>query len=328
MATSTERICVRDEKSRELRPLIHVPPTLASHKAPWEGVKFALYRSVAYENQAYESQTPMVVLKLGGSPIREQIWGDGRLVVVRRTYPHEIVVLPPSFYPASRTQGSMDFAIVELSSTIMAAAACDMTPGGHLELIHHWGGLKPQIEHLILAFKTELEAGCPGGRMYAESLATRLAMSLLKHYAVTRPLTRAYRGGLPAHHLKRVTEFIHEHLDGPLSLAELAELVQMSVAYFTIAFKRSTGLTPHQYVLECRINQAHQLLKQGDQSLSSIAARVGFSSQSHFTAVFHRRTGMTPRAFRDASGRMRTEKAHPVFSAPSPRCVTEREGIV
>jgi AraC family transcriptional regulator len=327
MATSTKGICVRDEHSRELRPLIYIPPTLSSQKASWEGVKFVLYRSVAYENQAYESHAPMVVLKLGGSPIREQIWGDGRLVVQRRTYPREIVVVPPGTYPASRTRGSMDFAIVEISPKIMAEAARELVPMGHVELVHHWGGYNPPVEQLILAFKAELEAGCPGGNLYVESLATALAISLLKHYAVSRPLIRAYRGGLPPHRLKRVTEFIQGNLDKSLSLAELAELTGMSKAYFTIAFKRSTGLTPHQYVLECRINQAHQLLDHSDLSLSDIAARLGFSSQSHFTAVFRRRTGVTPRAFRDAPERMRAVNAPAVSGERSPRPLSEREGI-
>lgn len=302
MASSASSMLVRDAESHELRPLIHIAPTLTSQKAPWEDFKFALYLSAAYENSAYEAHSPMVVLKLGGSPLREQIWGGGRLVVQRRTYPGEIIVVPPDIYPASRTQGAMDFAVVELSSALMARAAGDVVPSGRVELTHHWGGLNPQVEHLILALRAELEEGCPNGSLYGESLATALAVCLLRQYSYSRPSSRVYRGGLPPYRLKHIIEFIHAHLDGRLSLVEMATLAHMSVAYFTIAFKQSTGLTPHQYVLECRISQAHQLLKYTTLPLSAIAARLGFASQSHFTAVFRKLTGLTPRAYQQTCG--------------------------
>jgi AraC family transcriptional regulator len=112
-----------------------------------------------------------------------------------------------------------------------------------------------------------------------------------------------YRGGLSPYRLKHIIGFIHEHLDGRLSLVEMAELAHMSVAYFTIAFKQSTGLTPHQYVLDCRISQAQQLLQCTSLPLSNVAARLGFASQSHFTAVFRKHTGLTPRAYRETCGR-------------------------
>jgi AraC family transcriptional regulator len=312
MASSASSMLVRDAESHELRPLIHIPPTLTSQKAPWEGFKFALYLSAAYENSAYEAHSSMVVLKLGGSPLREQIWRGGRLVVQRRTYPGEIIVVPPGIYPASRTQGAMDFAVVELSSALMSRAAGDIVPSGRIELTHHWGGLNPQIEHLILALKAELEEGCPNGALYGESLAMALAVCLLKQYSYSQPSSRVYRGGLPPYRLKHIIEFIHAHLDGRLSLVEMAALAHMSVAYFIIAFKQSTGLTPHQYVLESRISQAHQLLKYTTLPLSAIAARLGFASQSHFTAVFRKHTGLTPRAYQQTCGTMAITEIEPL----------------
>ena len=302
MGSAASSMLVRGAESRALRPLIHIPPTLSSQEAPWEGFKFALYRLGAYENSAYEVHSPLVVLKLGGSPIREQFWGGGRLVVQRRAYPGEIGVMPPGIYPASRTQGAMDFAVVELSPDLMSRAAVDLIPSGRVELTHHWGVPNPQIEHLILALKAEIEGECPNGSLYGESLAMALAVCLLKQYSYPRPTSHVYRGGLSPYRLKHIIEFIHGHLDGRLSLVEMAELAHMSVAYFTIAFKQSTGLTPHQYVLDCRISQAQQLLQCTSLPLSNVAARLGFASQSHFTAVFRKHTSLTPRAYRETSG--------------------------
>ena len=71
----------------------------------------------------------------------------------------------------------------------------------------------------------------------------------------------------------------------------------MSQSYFSKLFKLSTGLTPHQFVLQERINRSKELLRQGDAKLVDVALGVGFENQAHFTTVFGNLVGMTPRQF-------------------------------
>lgn len=79
----------------------------------------------------------------------------------------------------------------------------------------------------------------------------------------------------------------------------LAAVGETSPAHFARLFKRTTGCTPHQYVLRCRMDQAKQLLVETDVSLSEIGLQVGCADQSHFTALFRTHVSMTPKAYRD-----------------------------
>ncbi|MDJ0597045.1 MAG: helix-turn-helix transcriptional regulator, partial [Pleurocapsa sp. MO_226.B13] len=79
---------------------------------------------------------------------------------------------------------------------------------------------------------------------------------------------------------------------------ELAALVQISPSYFSILFKQATGITPHQYVIQCRIERAKELLRQSDLAIADVALRLGFSHQSHLSRHFKRLVGVTPKQFR------------------------------
>jgi len=104
------------------------------------------------------------------------------------------------------------------------------------------------------------------------------------------------RGGLPKWRLHRTIDYMMDHLDRPLSLPELAANVELSQFHFCRMFKKSTNLTPHQYVLQLRIERARDLLT-GRLPLAEIAAQLGFADQSHFGAVFKRFLGITPSEF-------------------------------
>ncbi|RYZ36369.1 MAG: AraC family transcriptional regulator [Myxococcaceae bacterium] len=106
------------------------------------------------------------------------------------------------------------------------------------------------------------------------------------------------RGGLSAAALSRVQLFVEAHLARRIRVGELARRSGLSVFYFTRAFRQSTGMTPHAFVQQRRVERARELLKHPMHSLGDIALAVGFSSQSHFTTVFRRVTGLTPAVIR------------------------------
>lgn len=153
-----------------------------------------------------------------------------------------------------------------------------------------------------LALKAELEAGGTDSRLYAESMATAMAVHLLRRYSLLEQEIKHYTGGLPKYKLREAIAYIQEHLEQNLTLAELAAVVHMSPHYFASLFKQSTGLTPHQYVTSCRIERAKQLLARRELTIVEICQQVGFQNQSHFTRVFRQHTTTTPKAYRDACG--------------------------
>ena len=109
------------------------------------------------------------------------------------------------------------------------------------------------------------------------------------------------QSGLPRYKLRRVIDFIRAHIDEPIHLEQLAAAVALSPFHFHREFKRSTGVTPHQYIIQVRMEHAKGLLSGSDMPLAQVAAQVGFADQSHFCATFRRTTSMTPRTYRNAT---------------------------
>jgi AraC-like DNA-binding protein len=110
--------------------------------------------------------------------------------------------------------------------------------------------------------------------------------------------THRETGTLPLSRLRRVTEYIREHLDQNIKLAQLGAVVYMSPFHFARLFQRTTGLPPHRFVVRSRIERATALLGTPELSIAAIARAVGFRNPSHFSTVFRRNTGVTPRVYR------------------------------
>ncbi len=106
--------------------------------------------------------------------------------------------------------------------------------------------------------------------------------------------------GLPRWRLHRVIAYIESHIDDSISLADMAEAAQLSPMHFAAQFRVSTGISPHRYLLSCRIQKAKALLAEASSSLVDVALSVGFRTQAHFTTVFKKIEGTTPNQWRRA----------------------------
>jgi len=114
----------------------------------------------------------------------------------------------------------------------------------------------------------------------------------------TTPTIEANYKGLTHTRLQQVLDYIQTHLDRDLSLAELAEVINISPTYFASLFKQAIEISPHQYVIQRRVERAKVMLSKTDLAIADIALQVGFSSQSHLNQQFKRLTGMTPKQVR------------------------------
>ncbi|MBD2234961.1 helix-turn-helix transcriptional regulator [Phormidium tenue] len=123
---------------------------------------------------------------------------------------------------------------------------------------------------------------------------------------ITTPALEAKRKGLTHTRLQQVLGYICTHLDSAeptlrerdLSLTELAEVISISPTYFATLFKQAMGISPRQYVIQQRVEQAKLMLSKTDLAIADIALQVGFSSQSHLTQHIKRSTGKTPKQIR------------------------------
>jgi len=167
-----------------------------------------------------------------------------------------------------------------------------------LELLPEFRVRNPQLEQIGTMLLTELKNGGPAGRLYVESLTNLLAVHLLRNHSATQLRVALYNGGLSDRQLLLVTDYINDHLDQDIKLSDLAQLLGMSQFHFSRLFKQSMGVTPHQYVLQQRVERAKQLLKETKLSVMEIALLCGFSSHSHLGKWFRQHIGMTPKAYR------------------------------
>ena len=101
--------------------------------------------------------------------------------------------------------------------------------------------------------------------------------------------------------LKRVVEYVDNHLSGRITLLDLAAVAGLSRMHFASQFRAATGFRPHEYLLRRRIHRAEELLRQSTMTLVEIALTVGFQTQAHFTTVFKRFVGDTPYQWRNAN---------------------------
>jgi AraC family transcriptional regulator len=103
---------------------------------------------------------------------------------------------------------------------------------------------------------------------------------------------------LPRDVLRRAIRFVNDNLDSKLKWDEIAMAVGLDPFTFGRGFKLSTGMTPHQYIIRCRLRRAMRLLAREELTLADIALEVGCSCQSHLTTLFRKHLGTTPGAFR------------------------------
>jgi AraC-like DNA-binding protein len=106
------------------------------------------------------------------------------------------------------------------------------------------------------------------------------------------------RGGLPPKALRRVREYIDAHLGEKVSIDMLAGVAGLSPFYFARAFKKSEGVTPHDYLIRRRVERTMELLAGTDLALSEIAIAAGFSDQSHCARRFREHVGVCPHDYR------------------------------
>jgi AraC family transcriptional regulator len=154
-----------------------------------------------------------------------------------------------------------------------------------------------RVAALMRAMQEEIEAGCPSGRLYAESLTLALTSYIASHFAVKGNNKWSYGGRLSRHQVERVMEFIYSSLEQELSLVELARQARLSPRHFARLFKNTLGVTPHQYVMRERVERAKWLLAGRRLQVSEISLSLGFGNQSYFTQAFHKVTGTTPKRY-------------------------------
>jgi len=275
------------------------PPILTSLNVGWSGFNVAYMCQPAGE--VPEVYTPLWhclgIFTHGDRIIYAERKLDGRW---RRdaVVGGDVVITPVNVSQGVAWEAEGDFIILGIEPNFFTRAVDD-SASEQIELLPHFATPDPLIYQIGLALKNVLATGGVSSRLYAETMVNALSVHLMQHYSNRKPILHKYIGGLSKYKLNLIIEYIQANLDQDLGLTELATLVQMSPHYFSHLFKQSTGISPHQYVISCRVERAKELLLKGGIAIADIAKQVGFANQSHLNLHFKRRFGVTPAQIRN-----------------------------
>ena len=283
------------EKEEGYKRIFSKSPLLSSLSANWDGI----YAAYDYFSPG---QTPEVCSKQHGIaifidvpiPAQSERLIDGQF---RReqVVAGDMVVIPANTW--SRSAWNVTGGVIVLGVEPAGWIQTAYDKGDRAELIPHFATPDPLVYQIGVALKGALVNAQTTSRLYAETMLNALMVHLLQHYSAQMPTLPTYSGGLAQWKLRQVVDYINAHLDQDLSLGELAAIAHMSAHYFSQLFKQSTGLTPHQYVICCRIERAKTLLRSKNRTISEVATDVGFVDQSHLHRHFKRLVGVTPKVF-------------------------------
>ncbi|WP_373539000.1 helix-turn-helix transcriptional regulator [Chamaesiphon sp.] len=281
--------------TNSFNPLLPKPLILSSQLAGWDRLHLIYHRQSPYSIP--ETVPAQHTINIYTTPVLAQVKIDGRWQQ-RSGMVGDIGIFPAQqVVPAAEFLQELGIVHLYLDPVSLSGAAFESIDPDRIELIQHLQVRDPLIQQLGLSLKQELETSTTDSRLYAESVATMLAVHLLKRYSVRQPIMPVPTGGLSNYSLKTAIAYINDNLDRHISLVEIAAIVKLSPHYFATLFKQSTGIAPHQYLTQCRIEKAKQYLAKPNLSIVQVSELVGFQSQSHFAKGFRQHAGITPKLY-------------------------------
>lgn len=271
----------------------------------WQNVRAIHFRHSSREVLIPASDDHCIVKNLGNTSFFANVY-PGKRRFEGRVLPGETAIIPAGSTWFCRAEGSElpAMLLLYLRPLFVRSTAGELSfAPNEIDLNPQIGFNDKHICHVAMSLLHELNEANVVGRLYADSLATGLAIQLMRRYSSLRDVHVGH-GGMAPHKLRQAIALIDHHLsdeeEGRVALKAVALAVRMSYFHFSRAFKQSMGMTATNYIAERRIERAKKMLEETELPISEIALRSGFSSQSHFTTAFRRLAGATPKAFRAA----------------------------
>lgn len=272
-------------------------PLLSSRRRDWHGIAIELHHF-----RGVDAWVPIrehvVGVHLSGSV--NLLQARGRRSLIKHVRAGDVTITPFGEPKRFQHAGENVVLILKVTPAFVQEVAGDeyaLDPA-RFELRENFGVRDPELVKIGKQLLAGLELEGPASRLQIDSLAIELAVHMLRRHCTTATTELRTASSLPPRKLKRVLEYIDGNLRDDMTLPDLAKLVAISPGHFAHMFRQTTGLPPHQFVLERRIERAKGLLRDTDLPITEIAQQVGCASHSHLSAMFHRDTGLTPSEYR------------------------------
>jgi AraC family transcriptional regulator len=178
------------------------------------------------------------------------------------------------------------------------ASDSNAVPIGDLDYAPGVGFEDPTISGLGASILAGLRDSAVLNQPFVDHLILAMAAHVAGRYGGMVAMSRGARGGLAPWQTRRAREILGANLDGAVPLTEVARQCGLSVGHFSRSFRQSFGTTPHQWLVQRRLDAAKDLIRSCRMPLSNVALSCGFADQSHLTRVFTREVGASPAAWR------------------------------
>jgi AraC family transcriptional regulator len=241
----------------------------------------------------------MIVIQIRGKNSRE-LWLDGKSIRTESLHAGGVVFhdlrRSPRFY-FNDPLNSVNY-FLKRKTLDMIADDAEASRIPELKFTPGVGVMDQVVQQLTRLILPAFDHPDHVSELFADHISLALGSHIARRYGGMRSVVAPRQGGLAAWQERRAKELMSANLRGNVSSADLATECLLSAGHFARAFRHSTGLSPHQWLLQCRIEKAHALLREGRLSLAEIARACGFADQSHFTKAYTRRRGISPGAWR------------------------------
>jgi AraC family transcriptional regulator len=280
---------------------IDLPPTILARTLSVAPIGFTRLRSKrgiqgpakdVPPEHAYSFQVPL-------QPIDVDLWSDGRHNWGGTMNPGATFLFDLRSNPVAEVHTSFDSIRFYVSQASLDEFAFDQgLPQTRGLIARSQGSYDRTMYGLATALADQIEWANERSTLFIDHVALAFCAHVMMTYGNALAPVVPISGGLSPWQLRRAQDFMMAHLDGDPSIADLARECALSSGYFTRAFRRTTGTTPHQWLVRKRVERAKALLRVGRLGLSDIAVACGFVDQSHFTRVFKRFEGDSPGSWR------------------------------
>jgi len=161
------------------------------------------------------------------------------------------------------------------------------------ERIH--GRFSEQVLDLIGQFQLEYMNFGGAYLQMVQSLATQIVFQLIRDLESSDDM---HAKDLANPYISKAISFMLEHYGSSITIGDICNLIYLSPGHFKRVFKQHTGRTPHQYLMDIRLDRSRQLLEQTDYPIEDVAKECGFINAGHFAVAFKRRMNLSPSEYR------------------------------
>jgi AraC family transcriptional regulator len=222
----------------------------------------------------------------------------GKSVAIGTARPGVVTVIPAGSTSRWDIHQPLNVVQLYLPHTTLERIAREADTAAPGELLERTGHSDPVTSRLLMSAADVLEGNAALDALFRQQLTDLLATRLLAAHAGAPTTFQPVMGGLSPNALRRAIERLRSDSDADVSLAALASDAGLSRFHFCRSFKESTGLSPHAWLRQHRLEQAMNMLRDTEASVVSVAAALGYASQTAFAAAFRKLTGETPSNWR------------------------------